>query len=306
MAEKDITEKILEEHNDVFADIVNVLLFNGKEVIRAEELEAQTPRAAYKADGRIREIERDVAKRWCKQNIRIACIGIENQTQPDRDMPLRVFSYDGAEYRAELNGSDRYPVVTLVLYFGFDKRWDKPTSLVKCLNVPDEFLPYVNDYKLNLFEIAYLTDEQVKMFKSDFGIVADYFTQMQRTRDYVPSPTKMKHVQEVLQLLSVMTHDHRYEEAYTPTSATDDDIKGGAINMCEVLDRLINKGKAEGEAKGRAEGEAKGRAEGEAKGRVEGMLDTLKNLVKEGLISISIAAQKAGMSEDAFRKLACL
>ena len=62
-----------------------------------------------------------MAKRGSKQNIRIACVGLENQTRPDPDMPLRVIGYDGAEYRAELNGNDRYPVVTLVLYFGYDK-----------------------------------------------------------------------------------------------------------------------------------------------------------------------------------------
>lgn len=28
-----------------------------------------------------------------KNNIRIACIGFENQTEPDADMPLRVYSY---------------------------------------------------------------------------------------------------------------------------------------------------------------------------------------------------------------------
>ena len=31
MGEKDLTEKILEEYNDVFADIMNSLLFKGKE-----------------------------------------------------------------------------------------------------------------------------------------------------------------------------------------------------------------------------------------------------------------------------------
>ena len=76
MGQKDITEKVLEAYNDVFADIVNVLLFDGKEVLKADELVDQAPRAAYKVDGKVREIERDVAKRWCKQNIRIACVGI--------------------------------------------------------------------------------------------------------------------------------------------------------------------------------------------------------------------------------------
>lgn len=102
MGEKDITKKTLEAYNDVFADIVNVLLFNGEQLIRPEDLVDQTPRSVYKADDKIREIERDVAKRWIKNNIRIACIGLENQTMPDPYMPLRVMGYDGVEYRNQL------------------------------------------------------------------------------------------------------------------------------------------------------------------------------------------------------------
>ena len=75
MAEKDVTEKILESYNDVFSDIVNVLLFGGKEVVAPDELEDQAPRAYYKADGKVRELERDVAKRWKKGSIRVACKG---------------------------------------------------------------------------------------------------------------------------------------------------------------------------------------------------------------------------------------
>ncbi len=37
MAEKDITEKILADYNDVFADIVNVLLFHGEQVISPDD-----------------------------------------------------------------------------------------------------------------------------------------------------------------------------------------------------------------------------------------------------------------------------
>ena len=36
MAEKDMVEKTLESYNDVFADIVNVLLFKGAEKIKEE------------------------------------------------------------------------------------------------------------------------------------------------------------------------------------------------------------------------------------------------------------------------------
>ena len=101
MAQKDTSEKILESYNDVFSDIVNVLLFNGKQVLSADELEDQAPRSYYKADGKIREIERDVAKRWKNGNIRVTCIGFENQTASDPNMPLRVMGYDCLLYTSD-------------------------------------------------------------------------------------------------------------------------------------------------------------------------------------------------------------
>ena len=251
MGEKDIAQKILEAHNDVFSDIVNVLLFKGKKVLSADELEEQSPNAFYKADGKLHELERDVAKRWKKGNIRVACVGLENQTKADADMPLRVLGYDGAEYRAQLladnEAKSRYPVVTLVLYYGYHGHWDKPLSLKERLDIPPEFDEFVNDYKINLFEVAYLTREQVDMFQSDFRIVADYFVQMRENGDYVPDARQIKHVQETMQLLSVMTKDNRFEEAYN------DAVEGGLQNMCEVLDRVENKGRLAG----RAEGELK-------------------------------------------------
>ena len=48
-----MAEKSLEGYNDVFADIVNGLLFQGGEVISAEELEDRLPYAHYKALTRI-------------------------------------------------------------------------------------------------------------------------------------------------------------------------------------------------------------------------------------------------------------
>lgn len=61
LAKRDIVEKLLESYNDVLTDIVNDLLFNGKGIVYADELEDQAPCAAYKVDGLIREVERDAA-----------------------------------------------------------------------------------------------------------------------------------------------------------------------------------------------------------------------------------------------------
>ena len=270
MAEKDSTEKILLAYNDVFADIVNVLLFHGEEVVKPDKLAEQAPRSAYKADGRIREMERDVAKRWMNQNIRIACIGFENQTNVDPDMPLRILGYDGAEYRAELNGGqkERYPVVTLTLYFGYKKRWDKPTTLLECVDVPEKLRPYVNDYKINLFQIAYLEEEQVKKFQSDFGIVAEFFVKMRKgeTDDYEKMQRQFDHVQETLQLLSVMTNDHRFEEL-----CVDDSEMEVPKTMCEALDRIENRGREKGLSAGKELGLAAGKELGLAAGKELGL-----------------------------------
>ena len=44
MGEKDLSQKTLEDYNDVFADIVNGCLFNGDDVIYEYELEQEIPR----------------------------------------------------------------------------------------------------------------------------------------------------------------------------------------------------------------------------------------------------------------------
>ena len=62
--EKDITEKILEDHNDVFVDILNNLVFDGQELVSAEELENAPAVSQLKMAGGLHEKERDVVKFW--------------------------------------------------------------------------------------------------------------------------------------------------------------------------------------------------------------------------------------------------
>ena len=274
MGQKDIAQKTLESYNDVFADIVNVLLFNGKDYVKEDDLEDESPHSCLKVDGQLHEQERDVAKFWKNCNVRIALYGFENQTNPDADMPLRVISYDGAAYKEQLVAKtntkarkNRYPVVTLVLYFG-KYRWRKARTLKERIAVPKELDAFVNDYKANIFEISYLSEEQVKLFKSDFRIVADYFVQTRTTKDYVPTKETINHVSEVLQLLRVLTGDDRF----TPDTNLIQS-KGKSVTMCEVLDKVENRGK----------------------------LKILYDLMKDGILSLQQAAEKMEMTESKFK-----
>ena len=58
MGAKDITEKTLEAYNDVFSDIVNGLLFHGKQLVQEDMLTDAQPVSMYKADGGIHEHKR--------------------------------------------------------------------------------------------------------------------------------------------------------------------------------------------------------------------------------------------------------
>ena len=65
------------------------------------------------------------------------------------------------------------------------------------------------------------------------------------------------------------------------------------------LRRREEKGREEGRAEGRAEWRAEGLAEGAIKGKAEALL----GLVHDGLLTMKEAAKRAGMTEEAFRKL---
>ena len=277
--EKDITQKALEMYNDVFADIINVLLFNGENVVTEDSLTDVVQESILKIDGGIRAQYRDIAKYWYKSKIKLSMFGLENQTKLEKRMPLRVFGYDGTEYvkqaKKENSKEVLYPVITLVLYFGYGSRWNQPKSLFELLEIDERIKPYVNDFKINLFEIAYLDREKIDMFKSDFWILADYLYQMRVNKYYVAGDTVIEHVDELLMLMSAMTKDYRFEE-------TINEVKGKEyVTMCEVLDRV----------------EARGREEGIK----EGTVNILISLVNDGILSIADAAKRADMSEERFR-----
>ena len=259
MGQKDITQKNFEAYNDVFSDIVNGTLFDGREVIKPEALVDAMAKSQYKADDNvIHEQERDVAKYWTDKNcyIRLALLGVENQLAIDMDMPLRVISYDGSSYRDEMNQDEividertgkkhkirheRYPVVTIVLYFG-KTPWKKPLRLYDVLKISDELKPFVSDYKINLIDVPRLTRKQVDKFTSDFQIIADYFVQLNESKNYVPKDKTIRHTDSFLKLMSVITQDNKYVEIGSELFQEKEEV-----NMCEVLDKVEARGKAIG------------------------------------------------------------
>ena len=288
--QKDLPEKLLEEYNDVFMDIVNVLLFGGEQVIKEDELQDFLPVSQYKAEkGVLHEEERDIGKRWTMGSFVVSSIGLENQNKYFRNMPVRVIGYDGANYREQLLDNEYgnvYPVVTLVLNFTMH-RWKKNLTLYECMKIPDKMKQYINDYRINVFDIAFLSDEQIEMFQSDFKIVAKYFADRRRKRKF-KFPTKFpKHVDEVMKLLTALTGDVRFTEGWK----TDSD----GLHKEEEGENMAEKWIDEIEERGVVRGIEQGKREGKIEGKIEAYNDAG--------FSIDVIAEKVGTTIEKVKQV---
>ena len=287
MAQKNLTTKTLESYNDVFADIMNVILFDGRQTVLSEELKPAEKDSRFKADGKIRGQDRDVAKFWKNANINIAFVGIENQVAVEEFMPLRIFSYDGAEYKKQYdlhkNGKLKkcYPVITLVIYFG-SENWNHGKNLCSCFDVPEELSEFVNDYNMNFYAVKDFTDTEIEKFTSDFRVIAEFFSALLNKKDYKPTNKKLDHPDEVIDMISIFSGDGRFRDEYNSMT------EKGEVNMCEIYDKIQQEGIEKGIEKGRAEGREEGRAEGREEGRKEGKAEAIKQLIKKGLSKANI------------------
>ncbi len=282
MGEKDLSQKSLEYYPDVFADCVNALLYEGKQVLRKEGLLPAPTETIYPdTEGRLRSQLQDVSKFETEGGSVRAQYTIENQTRTEKGMVLRKAGYEGAIYRrqymernisikrskytrenkaakgstsAEENSSTKrnaYPVISMVLYWG-RSQWNSPRSLRRLTKgrLPKEAMKYVDDIRLHVYEMARLPEEVRRRFRSDMRIAVDYLAE---GSNYVPTGQKILHTEALLRLLRELTRDERYEKILKSTMEKE---KKEGTTMCELLDKYWNGGVAEGEARGRTEGKA--------------------------------------------------
>ena len=87
-------------------------------------------------------------------------------------------------YRDQLleNRKEILPVMTIVLYFGTDHHWYGKKNIKGLMKIPEGLEEYINDYEMKVFEIAWLTEEEISRFHSDFKVVANFFVQKESIR----------------------------------------------------------------------------------------------------------------------------
>jgi hypothetical protein len=261
---KDITHKVLLDYADVFADVVNVALFDGRPVVKEDTLRESGVITQIKLEDGVHEQERDIAKIWETGKRKVALIGIENQNDPSRLMPLRVIGYDGASYKEQVSRrlspkdgetpQPLYPVLTFVLNYGTGK-WTAPTSVLESIgreNIPPEILPYLNDYRITVLDIGQMKKEDLEKFQSDYRHIAKLVWARANHASYEPDDTPIVHADETIKAASAVTGDSSYTDAYNELLKSK---KEGNVTMCRIVEEFVEKGKVEGRAEGRAEGQ---------------------------------------------------
>lgn len=250
MMEKNEAEEILEDNNALFADVVNGFLFHGRQVVSARELKKINAEYSCVINGRTRRLACGAVKSWRNAGLRIVCTGLADKSDEVSDVPLTVFSFDGADYRKQFfdDGGTVFPFVTLVLYFGDDASLTDHLFLKDRLTMPEELAPYVSEYKINVFPVASLTREQLSAFKGDFMTVADAFVQKGDAAGdgcwYKPDPHPLKHVAATLGMLNALADDGKGEELKRMENTMPAEKKYTAF---DAFDRVEKRGIKQGE-----------------------------------------------------------
>ena len=197
---KDLTEKNLVEAPEVFADISNVNLYDGEQVIRPEDLELLPQEMHYKdSEGKPAKVMADVRMRWCKNGTIIALIQMENQSEINNIMPVRDLGYIFNNYNEQIkehkrenerNGRHFYarelpdderlqPVITFVIYYGKEE-WTRPLSILDMLDLEEEekkkLQPCLLNHKIHLISLSNLDENEIEKYKSDFWHVIKFLT----------------------------------------------------------------------------------------------------------------------------------
>ena len=253
-----VTARYLSD-NERYADLLNGYGFGGEQIISAEAL--------------IRKVA---------FGVNFAVIGIENQEEVHYLMPLRVMSYDVAEYERQasvikkkvrkmkgikkaeflsgfLKENRLEPCVTLVLYYG--KEWDGAKILLELLDftgIPKELRELVNNYPIHLLEIRKMEDTSV--FKTDLKQVFDFIRCSEdehKLRELVENDEAFRNMDE-----------DAYDMAVSYTSATElveqknYHEKGGKVDMCKALTDMLQTERTMGREEGMEQGIEQGIGQG--------------------------------------------
>ena len=315
MGEKDDMTNEYVGQNERFADLCNYVLFDGEPIIQADALERRDVLELAGVFGvdekqihyqrKWRDLLKHVVIKYTGEAF-IVLLGVENQTNVHYAMPVRNMLYDALNYSAQVKDADKKhrvakehksdaeflsgfhkddrltPVITITLYWGNDA-WDAPRTLHEMfLEVDEQLKCFLPDYVMNLVVPSEILD--FEKFHTELG-------------DVLAAIKASGNESSMAQFLEENSHFSKLdnESIRIINKFINTDIpmnqEEGVTDVCKAWDDHLERGRREGRAEGRTEG------------RTEGKREVLVSLVNDGLLALSEAAKRAGLSDKDFEKL---
>ena len=322
MGQKNAVTKRFYSDKIRFADLVNGVYFQGREIIHPKDLtessEVYAEPLENDSGGKNRnylERTRDIKMRH-QSGTSIRILAIENQHYVDYSMPFRNMQYDVLEYqqqleeikhRNEAEGSfasanerlckvkktDRlWPVHTLCLYLG-EEPWDGPRSLKDMMDFGEDTVgmkDYFADYPFRLYCVN--EEHDFSMFHTE---IRNVFALLPLRKDKKRLLQKLEqdstygHMNEdSLELLSILMDSPgiwKNREKYLIQNTVHNKTGNQEMeeyDMCQAIRELIEDG----------------RQEGLSQGRMETLKQNVENLMNSLSISLEKACELLGHSED--------
>ena len=285
----DSTCKKLFRDDGCFADICNYAFFQGKQIIKPEELVSRENDVSTLMGKELLPMEtkryRDIVRK-ASINGDYMIIGVEHQSTLNKNMIIRILNYDAQLYINQVeSGKEVRPVGSFVFYTG-DKEWTYPKSLKESLKIPPEMKDYINDWKLPVLELQ----------KIDSGMLKN-----QRLKEVVEiSQSMFKGDYEKLRTNRMISvESFKMAAIFTHTDIKEEDLpEGDEINMCKAMDQLFQRMRDEGEVLGLEKGELIGLE----KGKLNTLRFTLKEQLKVKLGTLSSPLEER-LTETSLEKL---
>ncbi len=251
--------------SEYFADICNLLLFQGRQVVQPEKLTPMDTAEELTIRRRQQNFsiqrQRDVLKlagisQMEDASATYVIIGIENQSEINYAMPIRNMLYDAlqysiqvqelgakrsntsAEFLSGMTAADKVkPVITMVVYTG-EEPWEYPLSLrdvIDTSRLSAELLQYIPDTRLPLLDVRH--SQELDLLQTGLQQIFKA-TQLDKKKselkEYILNPDNgFAHVPALLanvfeQLMKVKLPDFGAEEE---------------VNMCEAIEQMVQEGR---------------------------------------------------------------
>lgn len=271
---KDLTTKRCLSDNERYADLINGIVFGGRQLLHSQDLTDQDSQAIMKRGKENRKKSyrlryHDLVKK-AAFGVNFAVISLEDQDKVHYLMPLRNMAYEAAEYdrQAEiirrqvqklpniseeeflsgfLKESRLWPCITFVLYFG--EKWDGSRDLYSILDmrdIPEELQAYVNNYPIHVIEVCRL--ENTNVFRTDLKQIFDFIRFSKEKEKLIALVQREPAYQEMDEAAYDMVAEYADVEGLIEMKKYHE--RDGKVNMCKALEDMRMEALEEGLGQG--------------------------------------------------------